>query len=90
MDKENAATCEGQQPNEENQTTNLENDSQRGNDPNLPRDFRFVHNHPSDLILGDPSQGVKTRNSLRNLVRNLAFLSQMEPKNIKEAECDSS
>ena len=90
LDKVSAATHDGQQPSLEDQTTNLEGNAQRGNDSNLPRDFRFVHNHPIDLILGDPSQGVRTRNSLRNLVSNLAFLSQIEPKNIKEAECDSS
>ncbi|KAL5548818.1 hypothetical protein UlMin_004049 [Ulmus minor] len=90
LDKVSAATHDGQQPSLEDQTTNLEGNAQRGNDSNLPRDFRFVHNHPIDLILGDPSQEVRTRNSLRNLVSNLAFLSQIEPKNIKEAECDSS
>ncbi|KAL5545088.1 hypothetical protein UlMin_008872 [Ulmus minor] len=51
LDKVSAATHDGQQPSLEDQTTNLEGNAQRGNDSNLPRDFRFVHNHPIDLIL---------------------------------------
>ncbi|KAL5563974.1 hypothetical protein UlMin_033721 [Ulmus minor] len=44
LDKVSAATHDGQQPSLEDQTTNLEGNAQRGNDSNLPRDFRFVHN----------------------------------------------
>ncbi|KAL5569300.1 hypothetical protein UlMin_025875 [Ulmus minor] len=51
LDKVSAATHDGQQPSLEDQTTNLEGNTQRGNDSNLPREFRFVHNHPIDLIL---------------------------------------
>ena len=47
-----------------------------------------VPNHPIDQILGNPSQGVATRSSLKNICNNLAFLSQIEPKNIDEAEKD--
>ena len=49
-----------------------------------------MHNQPKDLILGDPTQMVRTRNSIRNLVSNLAFHSQIEPTTFQEAECDSS
>ena len=35
--------------------------------------------------MGDPSQGVKTRSSYKNIYEYVAFLSQLEPKNAKEA-----
>lgn len=43
--------------------------------------------HPKNLILGDLEQGVKTRSSI-NLFNNLAFVSQIEPKSLKDAEND--
>ena len=39
-------------------------------------------NHPQDQIIGNPSSGVRTRSSLGNICNNLAFISQIEPKNI--------
>ena len=48
----------------------------------------MVHNHLIDQILGDSSQGVATRSSLKNICKYLPFLSQIEPKNIEEAEKD--
>jgi hypothetical protein len=56
----------------------------------LPKSWRIVKNHPIDQILGDPSQGVNTRSSLRNVCNNVAFVSEIEPKNIEEAETDES
>ncbi len=37
------------------------------------------------MILGDPFQGVISRSSLRNTCKYVAFISCIEPKNIKEA-----
>ncbi|RVW62830.1 putative mitochondrial protein [Vitis vinifera] len=54
----------------------------------LPKDWKFVINHPQDQIIGNPSSGVRTRSSLRNICNNLAFISQIEPKNIKDAIVD--
>ena len=51
-------------------------------------DWKTVSNHLIDQILGDPSQGVATRSTLKNICNNLAFLSQIEPKNIEEVEKD--
>ena len=47
----------------------------------LPKDWKFVTNHPQNQIIGNPSSGVRTRSSLRNICNNLAFISQIEPKN---------
>ena len=50
----------------------------------LPKEWKFVINHPHDQIIGNPSSGVRTRSSLRNICNNLAFISQIEPKNIND------
>ena len=56
----------------------------------LPKEWRYVHGHPKELIIGDPSKGVRTRSSIRNICDYLAFVSQVEPKSIEEAEKDSN
>nr|CAN62460.1 hypothetical protein VITISV_035911 [Vitis vinifera] len=43
-----------------------------------------------DQIIGNPSSGVRTRSSLKNICNNLAFISQTEPKNIKDAIVDEN
>ena len=55
---------------------------------NFSKEWRLVHNHPISLIIGDPLKGVTTRNSVRNICGNLAFISQIEPKNFYEAKID--
>ena len=52
----------------------------------LPKVWRFAHNHPKELILGDPSKGITTRASMKNVCRHLAFLSQVEPKTFLDDE----
>ncbi|RVW19280.1 Retrovirus-related Pol polyprotein from transposon RE1 [Vitis vinifera] len=56
----------------------------------LPKYWKFVINHPQDQIIGNPSSGVITRSSLRNICNNLAFISQIKPKNIKDAIVDEN
>ena len=56
----------------------------------LPKDWKFAINHPLDQIIGNPSSGVRTRSSLRNICNNLAFISQIEPKNINNALVDEN
>ena len=53
----------------------------------MPKVWRYASSHPKDLIIGDPEQGVKTRSSI-NLFNNLAFVSQIEPKSLKDTEND--
>ena len=47
------------------------------NDPsinqNLPKEWKFIKNHHLDQIIGEPSNRVQTRSSLRN-ISNLVFL----------------
>ena len=53
----------------------------------MSKEWRYALSHPKDLILGDLEQGVETRSSI-NLFNNLAFVSQIEPKSLKDAEND--
>ena len=50
--------------------------------------MRYDHNHPKKLIIDDPSHRVKTRSSLREAMNHITFISQLEPKNVIEAEKD--
>ena len=61
---------------EENQTEEEEEKiSTRPDD--LPKEWRYAYGHPKELIIGDPSKGVSTRSSLRNIYDYLAFVSQI-------------
>ena len=73
--------------NESHKDDDINNDH---NDIDLPRDWRYAHSHPKDLIIGDPSQGIRTRSYMRNISNHLAFVSQIEPKTIEEAEKDNN
>ena len=53
----------------------------------LPKDWQFKRAHPQELIIGDTIKGVKTHSKLKSIV-NLAFISQIQPKNIDDALCD--
>ena len=50
----------------------------------LPKDWQFKKAHLQELIIGDTTKGVTTRSKLKSFV-NLAFISQIEPKNIDDA-----
>ena len=63
-----------------------EQPSTRPND--LPKEWRYAHGHPKELIIGDPSKKIRTRSSMQNICDYLAFVSQVEPKSIEEAEKD--
>jgi len=51
----------------------------------LPREWRYSSSHPKELILGDLSEGVKTRHGLRKEVSHSAFISMIEPTSIDQA-----
>ena len=56
----------------------------------LPKDWKFIINHPQDQIIYNPSSGLRTRSSLRNICNNLAFISQIEHKNINDVVVDKN
>ena len=54
----------------------------------LGPDIRWNKNHPSDLVIGNLSSSVRTRNQILENFSNSAFISQIEPKKIDEALTD--
>ena len=56
----------------------------------IPKEWKFVINYPQDQIIGNPSSGVRTRSSLRNICNNLAFIFLIKPKNINDALDDEN
>ncbi|KAH9767789.1 hypothetical protein KPL71_011399 [Citrus sinensis] len=73
---------------EHHEETNVEQNE--GTSQTLLKEWRYVSSHPKDVILGDPSRGVTTRSSLRNTCEHAAFISQIEPKSLADAENDES
>ena len=68
-----------QQHEQSEDVENLENNQELEEiepiDPSLPKDWKYIHSHLKDQIIGDPSQGVKTRSYLKNINNYLAFVS---------------
>ena len=52
----------------------------------LPKTWKYVRDHSIDQVIGDPIQGVRTRGALKETYEYAAYISQLEPKNFKEAE----
>ena len=52
------------------------------------RNWKFISNHSEDLIIGDRTQGVRTRSSLKD-VANYGLVSEIEPKNIDKVLLDN-
>nr|XP_027120317.1 uncharacterized protein LOC113737262 [Coffea arabica] len=67
-----------------------DNDSDTEIPNDLPRAWKFVQNHPKELIIGDPSEKVRTRSFSRQLIDNFALVSHLEPKNVADALNDES
>ena len=61
-------------------------------DPELPKEWRFMKNHPSSNILGSPGDALKMRSAYRQVIENylLALISHVEPRNVDEALVDDS
>jgi len=55
-----------------------------------PKSWKTIGDHPHDQIIGDTSDGIRTRRSFMNNDGNMAMISHIEPKNIKEAICEES
>ena len=70
------------------QEKETENQRIETNEISLPREWKYVGSHPKELIIGDPSQGIRTRSKYREEINHIAFVSQIEPHNLEEAELD--
>ena len=49
-----------------------------------------MRDHPINQVIGDPIQGVRTRRAFKDTCEYAAYISQLEPKNFKEAENEES
>ena len=49
-----------------------------------------MRDHPIDQVIGDPVQDVRTRGALKDTCEYAAYISQLEPKNFKEAKNEKS
>ena len=67
---------------ENNDTPVIEEVENTNRNPSI----RILKDHPTDLIIGNLNEGVKTRS--REVVSNACFVSKLEPKNVKEALTD--
>jgi Reverse transcriptase (RNA-dependent DNA polymerase) len=55
----------------------------------VPTDLREVSFHHLSSIIGDPREDVRTRSKMNKMIVHCAFVSQLEPKNFKDANNDS-
>ena len=53
-------------------------------DDNLPRSWRMVRYHPQEQIIDDVKRQVSIRRNLNDFCEHHAFISYIEPKNIKD------
>ena len=51
----------------------------------IPEELREVSSHPLTNVIGNPREGVRTRSSSLQHIAHCAFVSQIKPKNFKEA-----
>jgi hypothetical protein len=72
-----------QEENIENITGDTTNQPTQNKGPSV----RVQKNHPLELVIGNPEQGITTRRS-NDVIANSCFVSMFEPKNVKEALTD--
>jgi len=55
-----------------------------------PKSRKTISDHPPEKIIGDTSDGIRTRQSFINRDDNMKMISHIKPKNIQEAICEES
>lgn len=73
---------------EEDDNSEKEKDESLNKVDNIPLAWRSLEDHPIENIFGDITKGMTTRSKLSNLYYHFAFVSQVEPKNTKDALID--
>ena len=56
----------------------------------LPKEWKTPRDLTLDNVIGNIEKGVSTRKSLNNFCETMAFVSQVEPKNLNEALKDNN
>ncbi|WJX79400.1 hypothetical protein P8452_62520 [Trifolium repens] len=72
---------------QEENTENITGDTTNQPTKNKGPSVRVQKNHPLELVIGNPEQGITTRRS-NDVIANSCFVSMFEPKNVKEALTD--
>ena len=72
----------------DDERNNVDNDPPKNDDSITLRTVRHHQDHPIDQIVGDMTQGVRTRSYFRDHTSQIALISQFEPKSIDEALID--
>ena len=68
----------------------LEEEQNSHEDLTLTPSARVKLHHPSSQVLGKVTDKLKTRRQIREEVSHLCYLSQVEPRNMKEVLNDDS
>jgi len=55
-----------------------------------PKSWKLVGDHPLEQIIGNTSDGIRTRLSFKDNDNNMAMISHIERRNIHEAICEES
>ena len=55
-----------------------------------PKSWKNIGDHPPEQIIGDTSDGIRTRRSFINNDENMTMISHIKPKNIQEEICEES
>ena len=56
----------------------------------VPENLREVPSHPLSNVIGNPTEGVMTRSKHHSSIAHCAFVSQIEPKNLKKTNIEPS
>ncbi|KAK2426944.1 putative mitochondrial protein [Trifolium repens] len=72
---------------QEESIENITGDTTNQPTQNKGPSVRVQKNHPLELVIGNPEQGITTRRS-NDVIANSCFISTFEPKNVKEALTD--
>ena len=70
--------------NSNEEKSHVHQDGQKQQHEDLPKEWRFAKDHPKEQIIGDASKRVTTRSSTYLDIGNVAFVSQIKPKNVDD------
>jgi len=71
-----------------NSESSLQQSSNEEAPQSSPKSWRIIDHHPQEQIIGETANGVRTRRSFQS--NDMAMISQIETKSIKEAIIDES
>jgi len=76
--------------NKEDEEETPRNKNQELSSQTPPKSWKTFTDDPPEQIIGDTSDGIRTRQSFINKDDNMTMISHIEPTNIQEAICEES